>query len=33
MPVVMDNICVNFHWKQPSTKKWLPGTPQVFEHY
>jgi len=29
MPVVMENIRGNFHWKQPSTKKWLPGTQQV----
>ena len=31
--VVMDNIFVKFGWKQLSTKKWLPGTQQVFEHY
>jgi len=33
MPIVTENIYVNFHWKRPSTKKWLPGTQQVFEHY
>jgi len=30
MRVDMHNICGNFRWKHPSTKKVLPGTQQVF---
>jgi len=29
MPVGMKNIRGNYHWKQPSTKKWLPVTQEV----
>jgi len=33
MPIVILKICGNFCSKQPSTKKWLPGTQEVIAPY